>query len=98
MPIRPSQAFEAHRSAVRRIVETHEARNPRVFGSIARGEDTESSDFDLLVDTTERTSLFNLAAIELELESLLGIRVHVTTAGALRGALRERVLAEAEPV
>jgi predicted nucleotidyltransferase len=98
MPARPSQAFEANRTSVRRIVEAHQARNPRVFGSIARGEDDASSDLDLLVDTTESTSLFDLAAIELELERLIGIPVHVTTSGALRGALRERVLAEAEPV
>jgi predicted nucleotidyltransferase len=79
-------------------VAAHQARNPRVFGSIVRGEDTTNSDLDLLVDTTEVTSLFDLAAIELELERLIGIPVHVTTAGALRDALRERVLAEAEPV
>jgi hypothetical protein len=98
MEAKPSQAFDAHRSSVRRVVEAHQARNPRVFGSIARGEDTASSDLDLLVDITESTSLFDLAAIELEPERLIGIPVHVTTAGALRGALRERVLAEAEPV
>jgi predicted nucleotidyltransferase len=62
------------------------------------GKDTESGDLDLLVDTTESTSLFDLAAIELELERLIGIPVHVTTVGALRGALRELVLAEPEPV
>jgi hypothetical protein len=98
MPAKPSQAFGAHRASVRHVVEAHQARNPRVFGSIARGEDNESSDLDLLVDTTESTSLFDLAAIELELERLIGIPVHVTIAGGLRGALRERVLAEAEPV
>jgi hypothetical protein len=98
MPAKPSQAFETHRIGVRRVVATHEARNPGVFSSIARGEDTEHSALDLLVDTTERTSLFDIAAIELELEHLMGIPVHVTTVGALRGTLREHVLAEAEPV
>jgi predicted nucleotidyltransferase len=87
-----------HRTSVRRIVEAHHAGNPRVFGSIARGEDTDSSDLDLLVDTTESTSLFNLAAVELELERLIGVPVHVTTTGTPHGALRERVVAEAEPV
>jgi predicted nucleotidyltransferase len=98
MPARPSQAFDANRASVRQIVEAHQARNPRVFGPIARRDDTEGSDLDLLVDTTESTSLFDLAAIELELERLIGIPVHVTTSGGLRGALRERVLAEAKPV
>lgn len=95
---RPSQAFATHRASVRRIVEAHQARNPRVFGSVVRGEDADHSDLDLLVDTTEATSLFNLAAIELELEGLLGIPVHITPAGALRGAVRDRILAEAQPV
>jgi len=97
-PAKPSQAFETHRLSVRRIVEAHQARNPLVFGSIARGEDTASRHLDLLVDTTESTSLLDLAAIELGLERLIGIPVHVTTAGALHGTLRERVLAKAEPV
>ncbi len=93
-----SQAFRLHRSAIRRVVDTHRGRNPRVFGSVARGEDTDASDLDLLIDTTETTSLFNVAAMELDLERLLGISVHVTTSGALRGGLRARVLSEAEPV
>ncbi len=98
MPAKSSQAFDAYRMFVRRVVEAHQARNLRVFRSIARGEDTASSDLDLLVDTTESTSLFDLAAIELELDQLIGIPVHVTTSGGLRGAFRERVLAEWEPV
>lgn len=98
MPSRPSQAFLEHRAAVRRVVTAHSARNPRVFGSVARGDDSETSDLDLLVDATDRTSLFDIAAIELELEQLMEVPVHVTTTGALRGALRDRILAEAKPV
>jgi predicted nucleotidyltransferase len=97
MPVKPSEVFETHRSSVRRVVEAHQARNPRVFGSIARGEDTTNSDLDLLVDTTEGTSLFDIAAIELELERLMGTPVHVTTASALHGALRVRVLRKPNP-
>lgn len=93
-----TQAFRLHRSAIRQVIDTHRGRNPRVFGSVARGDDTDGSDLDLLIDTTETTSLFNVAAMELDLERLLGISVHVTTSGALRGGLRERVLSEAEPV
>lgn len=98
MPTKPSQAFDMHRSAVRGIVEAHQARNPRIFGSVARGQDTAASDLDLLVDTTDSTTLFDIAAIERALEQLMGIPVHVTTEGTLRGALRERILAEAAPV
>jgi uncharacterized protein len=98
MPVKPSLAFHVHRASIRAVVVAHQARNPRVFGSVVRGKDTERSDLDLLVDTTETTSLFDLASIELELERLMDIPVHVTTSGALRGGLRERVFAEAESI
>ena len=98
MPLKPSVALVANRHLVREIVEAHRGRNPRVFGSVPRGEDAIGSDVDLLVDTAEDTTLFDVAAMELELEKLLGVPVHVMTVGALQGGLRERVLAQAEPV
>lgn len=98
MPNKPSDVLAAHRAAVRHVVTTRNGRNPRIFGSVARGEDTDRGDLDLLVDTTGTTSLFDLAAIELELEALLGVPVHVTTSGALKDRLRDRVLADAELV
>ena len=42
--MRPSERLNAHREAIRAIVAAHRASNPRVFGSVARGEDTEESD------------------------------------------------------
>lgn len=48
--MKPSEALEQHREDISRIVERNDARNPRVFGSAARGDDTEGSDLDLLVD------------------------------------------------
>ncbi|HET6606294.1 MAG TPA: nucleotidyltransferase domain-containing protein [Rhodopila sp.] len=94
----PSEALNRHRASVRCIVEAHKARNPRVFGSVARGQDTDRSDLDLLIDTTSQTSLFDIADLELELEKLLGVQVHVTTDGSLRGPIRDRIFAEAHQV
>lgn len=96
--IKPSLALEAHREAIRRIVTERRARNPRVVGSVLRGEDHEGSDLDLLVDSTGETSLFDLAGIELELQKLLGVRVEVTTSGSLPESFRRRVLEDAQPV
>ena len=45
--MKPSAALTANRAEIRRIVESHRASNTRVFGSVARGVDTESSDLDL---------------------------------------------------
>ena len=96
--MRPSETLEAHRDAIKSIVTSNQAANPRVFGSVVRGDDTAQSDFDLLVDATAKTTLFDIAAIEIELGTLLGVPVHVTTTGALKGGLRERILTEALPV
>lgn len=48
--MKPSLALQLHRSAILKVVENHRTRNPRVFGSVLRGEDQDESDLDLLVD------------------------------------------------
>lgn len=63
------------------IVAAHGGRNVRVFGSVARGEARPGSDVDLLVDMERGTSLFELSAMEIELEELIGCSVDVVTAG-----------------
>ncbi len=93
--MKPSMAFARHRDEIRRIVEKHRARNPRVFGSVLRGEDDETSDLDLLVEPTADTTLLDIASIEVELRSLLGVPVDVLTPGALPDKFRADVLAEA---
>ena len=87
-----------HREDIRRIVASRRALNPRVFGSVLHGEDTEESDLDILVDTTSRTSLFDLNAISNALEALLGVPVDVLMPMSLSAEFREQVLAEAKPI
>lgn len=96
--MKPSEAFRTHRAALREIVARHGALRPRVFGSAIHGSDTEESDLDLLVDPTPRTTLMTLAAIQLEAERLLGVRVDVLTPKSLPQGFRDRVLLEAVPV
>lgn len=96
--MKPSAALSAHRDAVRRIVEAHRARNPRVFGSAARGEDRDDSDLDLLIDAAPGMTLFDIGAIIAELNDLLGVRVDVVTESSLRPRARQRILAEARTV
>lgn len=96
--MKPSTALESHRAAVRRIVESHRACNARVFGSVAHGNDTNTSDLDLLIDPTPDTTLMDVAAIQVELERLLGVSVDVLTPKALPEKFRNIVLAEAVPV
>jgi uncharacterized protein len=96
--MRPSDALRVHREAVRRVVEAHRASNPRVFGSVARGDDAEGSDIDILIDPTPDTTLFDIGAIRHELQRLLGVPVDVVTPRALPDKFRASVIADAVTV
>jgi hypothetical protein len=88
----------AERENIPWIAATHGARNARVFGSVARGDASESSGLNLLVDLEEGRSLLDYAALLLELKELLGREVDVVTSRGLRPRIRERVMAEAIPL
>lgn len=96
--MKPSEALDLHRAAIRRIVESRRSRNARVFGSVLHGRDTNGSDLDLLIDPTPDTTLFDIGAIRHELVVLLGVPVDVLTPNALPDSFRAAVLAEARPV
>jgi predicted nucleotidyltransferase len=96
--MKPSSALLTHRHAIRKIVEGHRACNPRIFGSVLHGCDTEQSDLDLLVDPTPATTLFDIGAIRHELLQLLGVPVDVLTSRSLPESFRTAVLEEAVPV
>jgi uncharacterized protein len=96
--MKPSEALSSNRAAIRQVVESHRARNARMFGSVLRGEDREGSDLDILIDPTSETTLMDVAAIQVELQRLLGVSVDVLTPRALPETFRSMVLAEAMPV
>ena len=96
--MRPSEALQSNRAAVREIALRHRVSNIRVFGSVLRGEDTDESDLDLLVDPTSDTTLLDIARIQNQLQKLLGVTVDVLTPKALPESFRDRVLSEAVPV
>jgi uncharacterized protein len=94
--MKPSEALAAHRAELRELAGHHGLLRPRVFGSVLKGADTEESDLDLLVDPTETTGYFALAAFKREAERLLGVPVSVLTPGALPSKFRNTVLQQAE--
>lgn len=96
--VKPSEALAANRAAIRHVVESHRAHNARVFGSVLRGQDTDSSDLDILIDPTPEMTLFDIGAIRHELRKLLGVPVDVLTPNALPDKFRAAVLAQARPV
>ena len=87
-----------HRRAVAALAERRGVRNVRVFGSVARGEDRDGSDIDLLVDVDDGVGLVAIAGLARELADLLGVPVDVVPANSLKRAVRADVLAEALPL
>jgi len=96
--MRPSQIFSQQRCLVREAASRHHLVNPRFFGSVLERTDQEGSDLDLLVDAPPGTTMFDLGALQAELETLLGIRVDVLTPADLPNKFRAQVLAAAQPV
>jgi predicted nucleotidyltransferase len=86
------------RQAILKVAEQHGARNVRVFGSVARGDERPESDLDLLVDLDPDRTLLDLVALHDALEQLLERSVDVITEAGLRDRIRDRVLAEAVPL
>ena len=94
----PSQTLADRRDAVIALLAQHRATGVRVFGSVARGEDTFDSDIDLLVDFAAGASLCDVGGLMEDLEELLAPHhVDVVSTGALLPR-DEHIRAEARPL
>ncbi len=92
------EVVQGKREEILRIARIHGARNVRVFGSAARGDASQTSDVDFLVDFEPGTSLLQHGALIAELEDLLGRKVDVVPEKTLRERIRDKVLREAVPL
>jgi uncharacterized protein len=96
--MRPSDAIRHYQPEIRRLIANHRLHNAKVFGSTLHGTDQEGSDLDLLVDPSPDTTLMDLAAAQLGLSRLLGLRVDLLTPGDLPAKVRQQVIDEARPL
>ena len=86
------------RAEILRLADMHGCRNVRVFGTVATGENTPSSDVDILVDLDRGRGLLDLGGLLSDLHGLLGVEVDLVESGCIHPYIRERVLAEAVPL
>lgn len=78
----PSERLQNNREAILEIMTRYPMiSNLRVVGSVARGEDTENSDIDFLVDVAPGTTLFDVGGLHEDLEELLGVPVDIIMSG-----------------
>ena len=95
---RLGRRLRRRRAAVLEVARHHGASNVRVFGSVARGEDSDGSDIDLIVDLEPGVSLIGLGALQRELTDLLHTPVDVVPADSLRPRVKQQADAEAIPL
>ena len=93
----PSQLLRIHRRSIQKIMTRYPMlTNLQVCGSVARGEDSEASDIDFLVDPGKDATLFDLGGLHEDLEELLGISVDIISSkGRMDGSMKEAMLREA---
>ena len=93
--MRPSEILPLHRETIRQLVLQAGMANPRVFGSVLRGEDGEDSDLDILVDPAPRASLLAMERLQAQLANVTGIKIDLRTPEEIHPKFREKVLSEA---
>ena len=98
-PLSPNQKILAtHRDELVARLKELGASNVRVFGSVARGDDTANSDIDLLVDLDAGVGLFGLARLQSESERILRVPVDIVPADSLKPRFAQKVLSESRPL
>jgi predicted nucleotidyltransferase len=80
------------------ILKKYGVKRAGIFGSVARGESTEESDIDILVEIEGSMSLLDFAGLKLELEEILGRKVDLGEYSAIKPLIREEILKEVVPI
>lgn len=93
-----SDLLKSKREEILRLAAKYGARNVRIFGSVARGEDEGESDVDFLVEMEQGRSFLDLVGLWQDLQELLGGEVDVITDGGVSPYLRDQIYTEAIPL
>jgi uncharacterized protein len=87
-----------HRNEILALAQKHGAENVRIFGSVAKGKDSDGSDLDLLVSLGPKRTPFFPGGLKADLERLLSCEIDIVTEKALHRLIRDEILAEARPL
>ena len=96
--MRLKELLTEKRDEILSLATKYGAFNVRIFGSVARGDETADSDVDFLVELEPGRNLLDRIALIQDLEDLLGTKVDVATVKGLREYFRDRILREAVPL
>jgi len=86
--------IEKYKEIILEILKKHEVKKASLFGSIVREEMTTNSDIDLIIEFKGDKSLLDLAALQIELEEKLKLKVDILTYNSIHPLLKDQILAE----
>jgi uncharacterized protein len=89
------QELREYREKIIELATEYHSTNIRVFGSVAKGENTENSDIDFLIDPTPEQDLFDVIRLRRSLEELLKCEVDLVHSTALHHTIKQEVLSSA---
>lgn len=87
--------LQQYRLKIIELARKYHSNNIRVFGSVAKGENTESSDVDFLIDPDPQQDLFDVIRLRRSLQELLKCDVDIVHSTALHHSIKQEILESA---
>ncbi len=76
------------------ILKSYEVTKAGIFGSLARGEETDDSDIDILVEIKSNYSLLKFIELKIKLEEVLGKKIDLVEYDFVNPLIKENILKE----
>jgi predicted nucleotidyltransferase len=92
------ESIRAHKPEILALAEKCAVDNIRIFGSVARGDATDTSDVDFLVLPYPERYPLGMVAFKHDLSDLLQCKVDVLSERGIHHLIRENVFKEAIPL
>ncbi len=87
-----------NKTAILDLAKQHGVKSISLFGSMVRGDVSDNSDVDFLVELEQGRDLFDLGELLMDLQALLQRKVDVVTQNALHPSISSQILKEAQPL
>ena len=87
--------FEQLKRNILGVIANYPVKKAAVYGSFARGDSTDGSDVDLLIETSKPVTIFQILQLEIDISEITRRKTDIVEYAAIKDSIRERVLAEA---
>ena len=87
--------FEKLKRNILGVIANYPVKRAAVYGSFARGDSTDGSDVDLLIETSKPVTIFQILQLEIDISEITRRKTDIVEYAAIKDSIRERVLAEA---